>query len=93
VPHHPDRGAVASMAVTVQPLRRWCLFPEPSRDALLEAGVRGPQESGSRPSQKRHGGTTMRFMILALSCVEGKSRLSTKAKVDDRLAHRGRGRQ
>jgi hypothetical protein len=35
----------------------------------------------------------MRFMILALSCAEGKSRLSTKAKVDDRLAHRGRGRQ
>lgn len=35
----------------------------------------------------------MRFMILALSCVEEKSRLSTKAKVDDRLAHRGRGRQ
>jgi hypothetical protein len=34
----------------------------------------------------------MRFMILALSCVEGKSRLSTKAKIDDRLAQRGRGR-
>lgn len=86
MPHHPDRGAVA-LAVTIQPLRRYCRFPEPSFVALVEAGFRGPQASGSpAESEKTHGGTTMRFMILAQCGLDRRVRRTADPRARARAA-------
>jgi len=82
------RGAVA-LAVTIQPLRRYCRFPEPSFVAFVEAGFRGPQEPVSpAESEKTHGGTTMRVMILAQCGLDRRVRRTADPRARARAVER-----
>jgi hypothetical protein len=93
VPHHPDRDAVASLAVTVQPLRRYCRFPEPSFVAFVEARVpraaRARVPGRVRKNPRRHHYARRRLARLLLVSASAVARPEKQLGCADRIRNRG----